>query len=133
MLKYDERTILSEAARLSVRHRVAFMASCCERLAPNYTAFAVCEGIANPRIIEGALNSVWMWLEGYPMSETELLPLSQSCEEQAIAVETSTSPFRTIAADAAAAVSYTLRGCLTNDVPWLAMLPGRPSTQSTPI
>ena len=44
---------------LGHRHRVAFALSCCERLVPNFEAFAADQGLGRPTRVREILDGLW--------------------------------------------------------------------------
>ncbi len=67
VLKFDEQQLTRDLVALPASHRVAFAASCCERLVPNYQAFALMEDWGNPRLLRRALDAAWKTAEGIPL------------------------------------------------------------------
>ena len=68
-----------ELAGLPPLHRVAFAASLCERLLPNYSAFARDGGWGDPSILRVALDEVWQILQGKPLDELKIHQLMEDC------------------------------------------------------
>lgn len=64
---YDFETLEKELEGLPGLHRIAFAAACCERLLPNYNAFAREESWGAPFIFRNALNEIWQILQGKPV------------------------------------------------------------------
>lgn len=59
---YEFDALEKELEGLPPLHRVAFAASCCERLLPNYNAFYFLENWGDPSVLRTALNEVWQIL-----------------------------------------------------------------------
>lgn len=99
---------------LSAEHRIAFAASCCERLLPNYEAFVVQEKFGEKLLLRNALDEVWQYLKGANISNEHVHNLIQLLEDSAPSdLENEfRSIFLTAAQEAIAAVSYTLECCL---------------------
>jgi uncharacterized protein YjaG (DUF416 family) len=110
----DEAELEEELLSLAAECRVAFAASCCERMLPNYQAFSLTEGWGDYASLRGALDTVWSWLGGEQPPEP-VQELARRCGELAPDTEEFTSLFVSAAGDAAAAVSYTLECCLDGD------------------
>ena len=68
-LEFFEYDILEqELAKLPRFHRVAFAASCCERILPVYNFFCkMYHDSGDPRILRTALDEVWQILQGKPI------------------------------------------------------------------
>lgn len=112
---FDEDKLTEQLSTLPVRHRLAFAASCCERLIPNHYAFSRMEEWGNSSQLRQALDEVWEFLKGNELSEMLIGELMQRCEAQAPETEDFSSLFVSAAGDAAAAVVYTLECCLDGD------------------
>ena len=69
-----------ELEKLPPMHRVAFAASCCERLLPNYSAFAREEGWGDPSVLRIALDEVWQILPGKSANADRIGQLKEGCE-----------------------------------------------------
>ena len=65
LYKFD--ALEKELERLPPLYRIAFAASCCERLLPNYNAFSCMENLGDPSVLRNALNEVWQILQGKPV------------------------------------------------------------------
>jgi uncharacterized protein len=65
---------------LSPTHRIAFAASCAERLFPNYVAFSRDANWGNPRQLREALDAVWSHLLGNPLTPSAARKLIKQCE-----------------------------------------------------
>jgi uncharacterized protein YjaG (DUF416 family) len=76
---FDLEAVEKELTRLPPLHRVAFAASCCERLLPNYSAFAREEGWGNPAVLRTALDEVWQILQGKPADAARIGQLREDC------------------------------------------------------
>ncbi len=59
--------------------RVAFAASCCERLLPNYNLFAREENLGNPSRIRKALDEVWQVVRGNPIDVSRIEQFRENC------------------------------------------------------
>lgn len=80
-LDYRElNTLEKELEQLPPLHRVAFAASICERMLPNYSAFATEEGRGNPVVLRAALDEVWQILQGKLVDAETIHQLINNCE-----------------------------------------------------
>jgi uncharacterized protein YjaG (DUF416 family) len=95
---------------LSRLKQIAFAASCCERLLPNYLAFSVEEGWGDYMALKQSTDRIWSYLidghsEPFPFIDLDkLIQLVPDTEEF-------TSVFTALAGDAVSATVYTLEGC----------------------
>ncbi|MDX2043932.1 MAG: DUF416 family protein [Acidobacteriota bacterium] len=115
MIEFDLEELTQELQMLPKTHRIAFAASCCERLLPNYQAFTLIEQWGNWRVLRESLDNVWEWLKGEVLSNEQLLSLSEQCEAIAPDTEDFSSLFTSSALDAANAVALTLQSCIKGD------------------
>ena len=67
---------MQRVASLPAQNCFAFMASCCERLVPNYVAFCIAENWGDRALIDDALQQIWDHLQGSPL-------VPENCEELA--------------------------------------------------
>ncbi len=80
-LEYLKLDILEEEARkLPSSHRIAFAASICERLLPNYNIFSREEERGNSSLLRTALDEIWLFTEGKPFDAVGLRHLIVDCE-----------------------------------------------------
>lgn len=102
-----------EIAGLPPVHRIAFAASCCERLLPNYSAFAREEGWGNPFVLRAALDEVWQILLGQPADAAKIDLLRENCKNAILHDEEVFNSHHNYEAQLAAiAISNTLEACL---------------------
>lgn len=125
----DEGDILNRLNLISHRHRIAFAASCCERLLPNYQAFWVMERWGNPRILRKAMDKVWAVPKDDNLSDLEVNELQSQCSDVMPDTEDFTSFFAGLAINAVAAIIHTLIYCLNSDLNEL-LLVSRLSSES---
>src|SRR5262249_40897978 len=64
MRPFDKTKLIARLDKLRKEFRIAFAASCCERLLPNYCAFAAVEKWGNPSLLRETLDGVWTYLKG---------------------------------------------------------------------
>lgn len=119
---FDEGKLTQALRELPVKHRVAFAASCCERLFPNYQAFTVMENWGNPKVLRQALDEVWQFLKEDALSKEHIHGLIQACEAVIPDTEDFITIFTGAAGDAAAAILYTLESCLDGSPERLALV-----------
>jgi uncharacterized protein len=55
----DNSDILIKLKALPASHHLAFAASCCERMVPNYHAFSTVNSWGEPVVLDDALHQVW--------------------------------------------------------------------------
>jgi len=110
MIRYDEPLLVKHLNRIAPPLRVAFAASCAERLFPAYVRFSEQTGRGNPRILRSALDRLWTALVDQAISASDLATEIDSCMAQIPREdEGDWSPTRAYAEDAAAAIAYGLR------------------------
>ncbi|WP_449418921.1 YjaG family protein [Phormidium nigroviride] len=76
---YNLDLLEKELEKLPPLHRIAFAASICERMLPNYSAFTREVGWGNPSILRVALDEVWQILQGKPLDEPKIYQLMEEC------------------------------------------------------
>ncbi|KYC37631.1 hypothetical protein WA1_39910 [Scytonema hofmannii PCC 7110] len=81
---FDMDSLEQELKQLSPLHRVAFAASICERMLPNYNAFSRMENWGNPLVPRKALNEIWQALQRKSADEVQLLQLAEDCVREDI-------------------------------------------------
>lgn len=113
---YDENQLRTRLSRLQATHRIAFAASCCERLLPNYQAFAEVEHWGNPDLLRQALDEVWSFLKGEPLTEQHARALVQAIEPVVPDMDDYSSLYASLAIEAASAVVCTLEALPDGDV-----------------
>ena len=114
-MPFEPDSLGRELDQLPRAHRVAFAAACCERLLPNYAAFAHEVQWGEPDTLRGAVDHIWSVLAGSHLDRAEIERLIEQCDS----VIPDTEDFDTIsvssALDAGAAVVGTLRSLLDGD------------------
>lgn len=112
---YNFDALEKELEGLSPLHRIAFAASCCQRLLPNYNAFSHQENWGNPSVLRTALDEVWQILQGKPVDATLIRRLIEDCSDVIPDLDDFTSPnliYDVEAQEAAIAICNTLEACL---------------------
>jgi hypothetical protein len=113
LYKFD--ALEKELEGLPPLHRIAFAASCCERLLPNYNAFSFLEKWGDPSVLRTALNEVWQILQGKPVDAALIRRLIEDCEGVIPDSDDFTSAnliYDVEAEEAAIAICNTLEACL---------------------
>jgi uncharacterized protein YjaG (DUF416 family) len=123
-MSYDENRLITQLSSLHVMQRVAFAASCSERLLPNYLAFAYLEKWGDHSCLRGILDQIWLSLEKKPLSSEQIMLSLQLCESVTPDTERFPSLFGSLALNAAIAIAYTL-DCYLHGNPEHAVLAGR--------
>ena len=93
-------------------HRIAFAASCCERLLPNYNAFSRMENWGAPSVLRTALDEVWQILQGKPVDAALIRQLIKDSENLIPDSDDFGGSYDVGAQEAAIAVCGTLEACL---------------------
>ncbi len=113
MLKYQEPDLVAALERLPPQSRVAFAASCAQRLLQAYRQYCVAQGQPDTAALDNAMEYIWGNILGHPRRETteELLDdvLTLLPDDRALAVY----PLSAYAEDAISAVAYSLRCMLS--------------------
>jgi uncharacterized protein len=113
MLTFDHDALKDKLEALPVSHRIAFGASCCERLLPNYRAFSLQEAWGNFDLLRYSLDVIWSLLKGSQIDVREIEMLIQQCKEVIPDTENFSSNYTSAALDASASVVETLNSCIT--------------------
>lgn len=108
-----EETLKTNLEDLLPEHKIAFAASCCERLWPNYLLFSQKENFGNPDILRIGLNKVWEFLiQENAVTVSEL----KEIQKEILLLVPEPGEFESIyvapAEDAARAIVCTLECCL---------------------
>lgn len=109
-LNFDEAQLAGKLERVPLQHRVAFAATCAERLMPAYVAFSNRSGRGDPAVLRGILTRLWNDLAGDRMQDTEVQSKIDVC--MALIPQEDDGPWvmeHAAAEDAASAVAYALR------------------------
>jgi uncharacterized protein YjaG (DUF416 family) len=120
----EESNMIVQLQSLPLKSRVAFAASCCERLVPNYLAFSRMESWGDYEFLRKSLDEVWAWLDGVSFTEQHFRELAETCTNLAPDTEEFSTLFVSAAGDAVAAVVYTLECCLDGDEKKAAIVRG---------
>lgn len=101
-LRFDEDALEVQLSQMSIRARLAFALLCCERMLPNYRAFATQEDFGEPAVLRQTLDGFWDFLE---KDELPALEGKNRCEELAPDTEDYQSLLTSPALDAAVAIA----------------------------
>jgi uncharacterized protein YjaG (DUF416 family) len=96
---------------LRIQRQIAFAASCCERMLPNYVAFSRIEKWGDPDLLRRSLDEVWYFLRGRPLSTNRMERLAAQCYCVIPHTEDFGSALASAALDAAISVTLTLEAC----------------------
>jgi uncharacterized protein YjaG (DUF416 family) len=108
---FDIKALEGELSQLPLTHRLAFAASCCERLLPNYSAFSRMENWGHPEGLRSALDEVWKFLEGKKLTSEHIEEIKKKCEKATPDTEDFSSLYTSAALDAGVAILETLESC----------------------
>jgi uncharacterized protein YjaG (DUF416 family) len=78
-MNFDPEFLKRRLDRLPEGHRLAFAAACCERLLPNYSAFAREVRWGKPGTLHAALDYIWNVLGGGSMDRGAINILIEQC------------------------------------------------------
>ena len=107
--------LIAELSALPSSHRLAFAASCCERLLPLYGSFSREEDWGYPDLLRDALDGVWQLVKGARLSEERIRRWRRGCRTITPDPGRFPSPEAAEAARAVEAVSATLECAVTGD------------------
>jgi uncharacterized protein len=111
-LDYRNLNLLEQKLEeLSPLHRLAFAASICQRMLPNYAAFSKATGIGNFAKLRSALDEIWEILQGKPMNVEIIRQLLQDCQD-AVPDRDDGGQYLYEAEETAIAILYTLEATL---------------------
>jgi len=102
--------VRTRLAGLAPAHLVAFAATVCERLLPNYGAWSATSGWGDPKVLRTALDRIWAALQGAPLETEEIHQLIEQVD--AVCPDSEDFADCSAAIDAAAAVAASLEARL---------------------
>lgn len=110
---YNLNALKTELEELSPTHRIAFAASICERLLPNYNIFAKEEAWGNPAALRLSLDEVWQILQGKPADAEKIRQLLKDIDAAAPHSDNVTkSQYCYEAQEACSAIDFLLEACI---------------------
>ena len=115
-MRYDEAAVVRTLARVSLKRRVAFAASCAERLFPAYAEFCCRAARGDRAALADVLQQVWQHLLDDKMSVDQVRLALSRC--MALIPGEKDAPWvdeQAYADDAASAIAYTLRALESGD------------------
>ena len=113
MVAYDEADIKARLAKLDRFHRTAFAAACAERLWPLFERYARATGEGDVEALHSILDMAWSAAQGVVV---EGMAGAQEAAEAMVPNDEGEWVFEMgYGQNAAAAVAYALRACLTDD------------------
>jgi len=115
LYKFNEELLYQKIDGLSLLHKIAFGASCCERLLPNYKLFVDKEDWGDFSYLEDTLNELWNYVSGKQIELNRIEILSKECYKLTPDSEDFGSVFVSYAIDAGVAIYETLLCCLDNE------------------
>ena len=121
-MQFDKDLLTAELAKLPSLHQVAFAASCCERLLPNYLAFCTMEQWGKPVFLKQMLGTIWDYLEGQTFDSQQLSEWTTIIREVIPHTEDFFSLFVSVALRAATSIIYTLDCCLDRETNKVGMI-----------
>jgi uncharacterized protein len=110
---FDKDFLANELSTLPKTHRLAFAASCAERLFPNYAAFSQKTNWGDTKVLREALDEVWGILSGKVVEKERIAKLMALCDQVTPDTEDFDSIDASLALDATNAV-YTMLMCVTD-------------------
>lgn len=116
LYKFDDKFLYEKLIELPFFYRIAFGASCCERLLPNYKKFVEEEKWGNYKFLEDTLEEIWSYICGKELIDDRIMMLAKRCYEVTPDADEFSSIYTSFAIDAGGAVYETLRSCLDKGV-----------------
>jgi uncharacterized protein YjaG (DUF416 family) len=113
---FNCKTLKERLKKLDRKLQLAFGATCCERLLPNYLAFVKDTGWGDIKPIRHALDLIWLHLEEKTVNPQELNEMIALCESVAPDSDNFQSLYSTSAQDACFAVCALLDYLVKNDI-----------------
>lgn len=110
-MSFNYEALTQNLKTLPRLHRIAFAASCCERLLPNYKKFAEDVDWGDYDTFRYALDEVWKFIEEKTANPKFFKDLAKKCELWIPDTENFDSQFTSAALDAGNAVVETLLCC----------------------
>ncbi|MDY6784825.1 MAG: DUF416 family protein [Cyanobacteriota bacterium] len=113
---FNQDILKGKIEELPLLHRIAFVASICERMLPIYNIFAQQEGWGDPKLLRKAMDEVWQILQEKPVDEEAVRQLVKDCEKAAPHSDYVTqSRFDFEAQNTCSAICATLEACINRD------------------
>ncbi|MBD2740546.1 DUF416 family protein [Coleofasciculus sp. FACHB-1120] len=110
---YNLNALKIELEELPPTHRIAFAASICERLLPNYNIFAEQEASGNPAALRLSLDEVWQILQGKPADAERISQLLKDTDAAGPDADNVTkSQYCYEAQEACSAIYFLLEACI---------------------
>jgi hypothetical protein len=113
---FDEAKLKRELRALSAAHRLAFAASCSERLFPGFCVFSEREDFGDPALLRHSLDTAWQMLYGEELPREEVENLIESCRSAIPDSDDHPTFLGSIGQRATLATLYTLECSLSGDV-----------------
>lgn len=111
-MKFDRELLLSNIEKMTREKRIAFGASCCERLLPNYKKFTETENWGDYSLMRNILDKIWGHVLNNPISEVRIKQMMEECNNMTPDSEDFSSIYTSFAIDAGGAIHETLNCCL---------------------
>ena len=113
---FEFDTLEKKLLELPPFHQVAFAASCCERMLPNYNAFSRMYSWGDPSVPRTALDEVWQILQGKPINTSLVHQLKEDCGREDVFPDSlDFDDYCFEAQEALIAIRSTLATCLSSN------------------
>jgi uncharacterized protein YjaG (DUF416 family) len=113
---FNDDELRKQLKSLDSPRRLAFMASCCQRLLPNYFAFQRQEQWGDIRCLQEALETIWLVLSGTLIDSYRIRQLLEACDQATPDTEDFDSILVSSALDACNSVSASLSYILNPEI-----------------
>jgi uncharacterized protein YjaG (DUF416 family) len=119
--QFDDAQPARDLEAMPQGHRVAFAASCSERVAPCYRAYALVVGLESLDLVENALGEVWSSLEKGSLPQARAQLLVDALSDVIPKIQGDGFVFTPLASNAVSAMVYTLKCCKDGQAKWSAL------------
>lgn len=123
-MKFDPNYIKEHLKSLEHFHRLAFCASCCERLLPNYSKFIDVENWGDRAFFRSTLDEIWLIISGIEIPVDSVRLMLQKCSDVTPDSKDFNSIYVSFAIDAGSAIYETLMYYLDKDIQHIVNVAG---------
>lgn len=114
--KFNKELLKVELESLSHSNRIAFSASCCDRMLPNYIEFSKQEQWGDYKAFQHVMNEIWNHVLKNHLSSDDIKQYLKKCEELTPHEDDFNSIYVSFAVDAGSSLYNTLKYCLDGEI-----------------
>lgn len=129
---FDKKKLANQLSLLDNKRKLAFCASCCQRLLPNYSAFVRDTGWGDAAPLKDALEFIWSSVSGHSAVSSVVEKFLELCERVIPDGDDFESLYVSFAQDACLSICATLDFLIDNDL-GKAVLAGMYATDSVDL